>query len=213
MNHAIIPFSLWHLIVQSDGATLAILGVLFVISVVNWAVFVAKVIRLYTHRKMCAEALSKIETLVTLEQLMIVAESFKDTAPGYLFDRQLVCSGINDLDMMMLQTESTIDEVIDQEQRWLALFSTSAAVAPLLGLFGTVWGLMHAFMGIAHTQSADITAVAPGIAEALTTTLAGLLVAIPALAMGSCLHTLIGSIESLLTLCSQRVLYIKRLCH
>jgi biopolymer transport protein ExbB len=64
-----------------------------------------------------------------------------------------------------------------------AALSTTASVAPLLGLFGTVWGLVHAFMNIAATQSADITAVAPGIAEALITTIAGLLVAIPALVM------------------------------
>ena len=49
--------------------------------------------------------------------------------------------------------------------------------------FGTVWGLIHAFMGIAQQKSADISAVAPGIAEALITTLGGLIIAIPALVM------------------------------
>ena len=53
----------------------------------------------------------------------------------------------------------------------------------MIGLFGTVWGLMHSFMSIAQKHTADIVTVAPGIAEALLTTLAGLMVAIPALIM------------------------------
>ena len=63
------------------------------------------------------------------------------------------------------------------------MLSVSAAVSPLLGLFGTVWGLVHAFVRIGELQTADIATVAPGIAEALITTLAGLMVAIPALVM------------------------------
>ena len=76
-----------------------------------------------------------------------------------------------------------------QEELFLPVLSTSAVVSPLLGLFGTVWGLVHAFMGIAQQRSADIAAVAPGIAEALITTLGGLIVAIPALIMFNYVQT------------------------
>ena len=76
-----------------------------------------------------------------------------------------------------------VDAIVVHEESYLPFLSTSAAVAPLLGLFGTVWGLIHAFMRISEKQVADITTVAPGIAEALVTTLAGLFVAIPALIM------------------------------
>jgi len=61
-----------------------------------------------------------------------------------------------------------------------------------LGLLGTVWGLIHAFMNISQQQSADIATVAPGIAEALITTLVGLIVAIPALAL---YHYLLGQVQ------------------
>jgi biopolymer transport protein TolQ len=71
----------------------------------------------------------------------------------------------------------------------------SAGVSPLLGLFGTVWGLIHAFVRISEKQSADIATVAPGIAEALITTLAGLMIAIPSLMMFSYLTTQLKSIE------------------
>jgi biopolymer transport protein TolQ len=60
---------------------------------------------------------------------------------------------------------------------WLAVIGT---VSPLLGLMGTVIGVMNAFLGITATGSANIGAVAPGVAEALVTTVAGLAVAIPA---------------------------------
>lgn len=62
----------------------------------------------------------------------------------------------------------------------LVLLSTAATASPLIGLFGTVWGIMNAFREIAASGSANLAVVAPGISEALITTAAGLIVAIPA---------------------------------
>jgi biopolymer transport protein TolQ len=67
-------------------------------------------------------------------------------------------------------------------QYGMGLLATAASVSPLLGLLGTVWGVMFAFMNIGQTGTASIAAVAPGIAEALLATIAGLVVAIPAMA-------------------------------
>jgi biopolymer transport protein TolQ len=66
-------------------------------------------------------------------------------------------------------------------QRGLAVLATTAAAAPFIGLFGTVWGIMRAFEDIGRTGSTSLVAVAPGIAEALVNTAAGLTAAIPAL--------------------------------
>ncbi len=66
------------------------------------------------------------------------------------------------------------------EQR-LSLLATAGSVCPFLGLFGTVWGVMTAFLDISTQGSTNIVVVAPGIAEALITTIAGLAVAIPAM--------------------------------
>jgi biopolymer transport protein TolQ len=65
--------------------------------------------------------------------------------------------------------------------RWTALLATTAAATPFIGLFGTVWGIMGAFNDIGLQGSTSIVAVAPGIAEALVNTAAGLAAAIPAL--------------------------------
>jgi len=65
-------------------------------------------------------------------------------------------------------------------QRNLPFLATCANAAPFIGLFGTVWGIMHSFHAIGLTQSAALATVAPGISEALIATAIGLLVAIPA---------------------------------
>jgi biopolymer transport protein TolQ len=64
-------------------------------------------------------------------------------------------------------------------ERALMFLATTGNITPFIGLFGTVWGIMDAFHGIGVTGSANLGAVAPGIAEALITTAAGLAVAIP----------------------------------
>jgi biopolymer transport protein TolQ len=68
----------------------------------------------------------------------------------------------------------------DGLDRNLGILATTGSVAPFIGLFGTVWGIMDAFQGIGLTGSASLAAVAPGISEALVTTAAGLAAAIPA---------------------------------
>ena len=67
---------------------------------------------------------------------------------------------------------------LEKGMSWLA---TIASVSPFIGLFGTVWGVMDAFSGLGDAGAASLRAVAPGIAEALITTAAGLFAAIPAL--------------------------------
>jgi len=71
------------------------------------------------------------------------------------------------------------DEIIQQE-RYLPFLATIGGVTPFIGLFGTVWGIIDAFAEIGRSGTANIAAVAPGVAEALITTAAGLATAIPA---------------------------------
>ena len=68
-------------------------------------------------------------------------------------------------------------------ERGLTFLATISSTAPFIGLFGTVWGIMTAFMGLSTTTSSSIQAVAPGIAEALIATAVGLAAAIPAVVM------------------------------
>jgi biopolymer transport protein TolQ len=75
---------------------------------------------------------------------------------------------------------STISREIDELSDRLNILATIGSVAPFVGLFGTVWGIMRSFTAIAGAQNTSLAVVAPGIAEALFATAIGLFAAIPA---------------------------------
>lgn len=199
--------SLWYLIVQSDAISKCVLLLLLGMSVMCWAVFFGKIALMHLKKRQLLLVGVHIKKVDALQELILVATEHAGTLPGYLISKNL--SFLNmifklgqtkeltniECDMMLTHLDQTVDSVVQQEKSYLAILSTSAGVAPLLGLFGTVWGLIHAFMRISEKQVADITTVAPGIAEALLTTLAGLLVAIPAMVMFNYLQMQVRTIE------------------
>ncbi len=85
------------------------------------------------------------------------------------------------MDGLERSLETAISEQVMELRRYLIVLATTAGVAPFVGLFGTVWGIMKAFSAMSLTGTASISSVAPGVSAALTTTVAGLAVAIPAL--------------------------------
>ncbi len=92
-------------------------------------------------------------------------------------DAPLTLRSIDALDRALQR--ATAVEVNKIESR-IAFLATTASITPFIGLFGTVWGIMNSFQGIAATGSSSLGVVAPGIAEALIATAAGLFAAIPA---------------------------------
>jgi biopolymer transport protein TolQ len=87
---------------------------------------------------------------------------------------------LTQLEALSLTIEAGIGETIDATRRMIPMLAIVAATAPLLGLFGTVIGIINAFLGIASGGTGNIAAVGPGIADALIATAAGLGAAIPA---------------------------------
>ena len=75
---------------------------------------------------------------------------------------------------------ATYQREIDDLEAHLSFLASVGSVSPYVGLFGTVWGIMHAFRGLSNMSTATLSAVAPGIAEALVATAIGLFAAIPA---------------------------------
>jgi biopolymer transport protein TolQ len=106
---------------------------------------------------------------------------FSELRPGGLREGAVV-QGLSaaQLEALRLVLEKEEAEERDELSRGLTWLAVVASVSPLLGLLGTVIGIMNAFLGITATGSTNIGAVAPGVAEALVTTVAGLFVAIPA---------------------------------
>ena len=74
----------------------------------------------------------------------------------------------------------TIGREMERLERWMIFLASVGSVAPFIGLFGTVWGIMNSFAAIAGMQNTNLAVVAPGIAEALFATAIGLVAAIPA---------------------------------
>lgn len=211
--------SLWHLVKQSDFVSQLVLLILLGMSIVCWSIFLGKLFFIYAKKRSIREATRKLAQGKSLDDLLEVVSEYSGTLPSIMLSKQLLFF------KSLLESETTygndrthtvnrairdysdqlLDHALTEEESYLGFLSTSAAVAPLLGLFGTVWGLIHAFVRISQLQSTDITVVAPGIAEALITTLAGLIVAIPALAMYNYLLNQMRSFEIRLISFSQAV--------
>jgi biopolymer transport protein TolQ len=110
------------------------------------------------------------------EELVRVSRTKKDFSPGESFTTEL--GGVENVSRAMKRATSV---EITKLEKSLTFLATTASTSPFVGLFGTVWGIMNAFRGLSVTHSSSIQAVAPGIAEALIATAAGLAAAIPAL--------------------------------
>ena len=192
---------------QSDIMTKFVLLILLFLSIVCWGIFFYKFALVRIKQRHICEIKKALKAVKTFNDVREVAARFAHTIPGYMlskdisFVKQILESkedqtlSEHDLEYIDDYIFQTIEELMQAETSYLSVLSTAAAVSPLLGLFGTVWGLIHAFVSISQQQAADIVTIAPGIAEALITTLAGLIVAIPALAMYHFLHQKARSIE------------------
>ena len=193
----------WQLIAQADIMTKFVLFALFLLSIFCFWVVLSKFLVLHKEKKMLRLLLVEIKRARTFDDLLALSKKYQESSAGRFLIRALaelkellhaqkgiagaqkegekVFLSIQDVEHLQLLVDQSLDHILVQEEQYLPVLGTSAAVAPLIGLFGTVWGLVHAFVSISQQRSADISVVAPGIAEALTTTLAGLVVAIPAL--------------------------------
>ena len=197
--------SLWHLIRQADFVSKGVLFLLFIMSVICWTIFICKFILLRLRMRDIRRVQDRMQAIRTLDDLINVGIQYSHTASGqFISQAALLLRTLRELQptqtmqnwqIMQYHLDQMVDTFIANEESYLPVLSTSAAVSPLLGLFGTVWGLVHAFISISEKQTADITVVAPGIAEALMTTLAGLIVAVPALVMYNYLVVRLRHIE------------------
>ena len=86
----------------------------------------------------------------------------------------------------------TVQREMDRMERWMIFLASVGSTAPFIGLFGTVWGIMHSFSAIAEMHNTNLAVVAPGIAEALFATAIGLVAAIPAVLAYNTISTDLG---------------------
>ena len=174
-------------------------GIVFILmgfSVVSWAMILLKYQFLRRAEKESHAFLLAFRKTKKMDDLLKHAESKKFSPLATLFIeghreaesiiKSLPDMKVTDEERPLISQEierslkiTTQDEIVYME-RYLAFLGTTGTVGPLLGLFGTVWGIMDAFYGIGLKGAGDIGALAPGLAAALINTISGLFVAIPA---------------------------------
>jgi biopolymer transport protein TolQ len=186
----------WTMITHGTLDTKIVLGVLALFSLGSWGVILWKFLQFRRLRMQARDFRGQIDPGARLEEsyrgILSLPESpftrvfkrgvnfFSELRPGALREGAVV-TGLSSaqLEVLRLVLEKEEGEERDELAHGLAWLAILATVSPLLGLLGTVLGVMNSFIGVATSGSSSITAIAPGVAEALVATVAGLIVAIP----------------------------------
>lgn len=178
-----------NLIAQTGIVAKVVLLVLLCFSVFSWAVMYVKWKRFKELRIHGERFLSAFRRARNLSELNVVLESFPPHPLKSVFEAgyQELCRQLGNPSgpptnanafTRSLQIESAQQlSKLEAHLNWLA---TTGSITPFIGLFGTVWGIMDAFVGLGTAGAASLRVVGPGIAEALVATAAGLFVAVPA---------------------------------
>jgi len=185
-------FSLLSLILDASIPIQIVMLILAVVSVLSWTYIFAK----RTALKRARTQTRKFEDDfwaggdLTVLQQAISSRHGEHGALARIFD-----AGMTEFDKLRRSPDASADTGLDGPRRAmqavcqreldelesrLNFLASTGSVSPYIGLLGTVWGIMHAFMGLSTMQQATLAAVAPGIAEALIATAIGLFAAIPA---------------------------------
>ncbi|MGC2400974.1 MAG: MotA/TolQ/ExbB proton channel family protein [Acidobacteriaceae bacterium] len=173
---------------NSGPVAIAVLVLLLIGSLYSWAIIIGKSSLFRRARKQSRRFMRAFRKSSRLQEVSAVSDQFKPSPLVDVFDevydayrRQTGGFGppknVVTLERAAQAAASEALTVMEHRLTWLA---TIGAVAPFVGLFGTVMGIVDAFHGLGTEGAATLRAVAPGVSEALITTAAGLLVAIPA---------------------------------
>jgi len=214
----------WALILQSDTVTRVVLIMLLGMSILCWSLSIFKYMTLKIRNRQLKKAIKVLNGISSLQDLIPKAAKFPD---GFINDfisqhltnfkvalkfrpNNILAMSNEDWQMLHNNMSLFLDDLITKEQSSISLLSTSAQVSPLVGLFGTIWGLIHSFLSIGFAKNVDISVIAPGIAEALVTTMAGILVAVPSLVLFNYLQNRILVLEQNLMAVSDKCFWIIR---
>ena len=187
--------SLIDLVLNASITVQAVMGLLLLASVLSWFMIVQRFIYYRNARREMQHFEESFWSGVDLSQLY--REGHVGAACGHvvLGRERIFRSGFKEFSRLAQQPEMDSEAVIEGSrramrvatlreeerlERHLAFLASVGSTSPYIGLFGTVWGIMHSFRGLANATQATLATVAPGISEALVATAMGLFAAIPA---------------------------------
>jgi biopolymer transport protein TolQ len=184
---------IFQLVAHASLVVQAVLVLLVLISVMSWAAIFRKLINLHRIKQQNDAFTKEFWAGSSLEELYNTAQQRSQNSGPM---ERIFASGMREvrkemrerrvaevgtvMDSARRAMRASLQREMDAVETNLSFLASVGSVSPYLGLFGTVWGIMHAFTGLASLQQVTLATVAPGIAEALVATAIGLFAAIPA---------------------------------
>ena len=211
---ATLPHNLspWGMFMGADMVVKAVMIGLAFASVVTWTVWLAKSLELLAARRTGRQLLDEIASARSLGQAVAVAGSSRSpigSMAAAAAEEAELSAGL-EKEGLKERVASRLDRIEAAAARRMArgtgLLATIGSTAPFVGLFGTVWGIMNAFIGISKSQTTNLAVVAPGIAEALLATAIGLVAAIPAVVIYNLFSRWISGYRAMLSDASAEVM-------
>jgi biopolymer transport protein TolQ len=185
-------FSIVHLLLNASWVVQAVVLILLFVSLLSWTAIFRKLLSLADVRRLNDEFEREFWSGKSLQELFAAAQQnaklsgpmeriFASGMREYqkLRERRITDSALL-MDGARRAMRASLQREMDAIESNLSMLASVGSVSPYVGLFGTVWGIMHAFTGLAEMQQVTLAKVAPGIAEALVATAIGLFAAIPA---------------------------------
>ena len=212
LPHDMSPLGMF---LAADQVVKSVLIGLLLAALATWVVLLVKGASLLQARRAAAQAVTVLKTATSLPDAAVKAEG----AGAASLAQQLLAEVQQELSLSHasapaeslreragFRQEQFIAQQVRAMTQGIGLLASIGAVAPFVGLFGTVWGIMNSFIGIAVSQSTNLATVAPGIAEALLATALGLVAAIPAVVIYNVLSRGINQYKAQLRAASAQVL-------
>ncbi|ECF6030125.1 biopolymer transport protein ExbB [Salmonella enterica subsp. salamae serovar Greenside] len=210
--------SVWGMYQHADIVVKCVMIGLILASVITWAIFFSKSVEFFTQKRRLKREQLQLADARSLDQASDITAGFSAKS----LSAQLINEAQNELELSQgsednegikertgFRLERRVAAVGRYMGRGNGYLATIGAISPFVGLFGTVWGIMNSFIGIAQTQTTNLAVVAPGIAEALLATAIGLVAAIPAVVIYNIFARQIGSYKATLGDVAAQVLLLQ----
>ena len=187
-----VDFSMMGMFLKSDWVVKFVIILLVIFSIQSWKTIIQKILLINKLKKISKKFENHFWSGVSLDELYQQIDEFDQESFSNIFRNimneyeksRIQKNKIDSAFIQRLYTSLDLSIAVEDTNlnKGLSFLASSGSVAPFIGLFGTVWGIMNSFQAIAIAQNTNLAVVAPGIAEALFATALGLFVAIPSTA-------------------------------
>ncbi|MFK3816637.1 tonB-system energizer ExbB [Pseudomonas sp. NPDC089407] len=184
MAHDLSP---WGMYKNADIVVKIVMIGLAIASIITWTIWIAKGFELMGAKRRLRGEIAQLKKSTTLKDASEAANKEGTLAHTLVHDaleEMRLSANAREKEGIKERVSFRLERLVHASGRTMSsgtgVLATIGSTAPFVGLFGTVWGIMNSFIGIAKTQTTNLAVVAPGIAEALLATALGLVAAIPA---------------------------------